>query len=172
MKCPAQPEWAGAPPEPEKLLVELLMQPQMDSNRQGTGIRIYEDGRVFAYDEAHYETKDGKMTNRRIVGKWRQHKTVPSSRIAELKTLLDAEDQSELTEWQGKDRKGKGKASHLNVRARGEALRSCYRGIEGGEGQKRVDALTKKIMGEAYDEAVNRGAEALPKKQGAEAPAP
>jgi hypothetical protein len=156
MKCPPQPAWAGDPPEPEKLLVELLMQPQLESTRNGTGIRIYEDGRVFAYDEVYYEKKDGKMTNRRIPGKWRQHKTVPAARVAELRTLLESEARDGLIEWQGKGRKERGKASHLNVRVKGEALRSCYKGIEGGEGQKRVDALTKKIMGEAYSDEVNR----------------
>lgn len=152
-----QPEWAEAPPDADKLVVELLMQPIFESSRKGTGIRIYEDGRVFAYDETYYEKKDGKMTNRPIPGKWRQHKNVPLERIEALKALLEKEDPEDLKDWQGKERRGKGKGSHLNVRIKGELLRSCYRGVDGlGSAQERVDKLTKKIMGEAYNDEVNR----------------
>ncbi|MCU0654644.1 MAG: hypothetical protein MUF64_04935 [Polyangiaceae bacterium] len=155
-RCPAQPSWAGDPAEPEKLVVELLMQPRYESTKKGTGIRIYEDGRVFAYDDVYFETRDGKMTPRPIEGKWRQHKTLGQPRVEALKALVAQLPRGELVDWQGKERTGKGKPSLMNVRHQGEVLRSCYRGVEGGEAQQRVDKLTKTLMGEAYDDAVNR----------------
>lgn len=158
-KCPAQPEWAEEPADVDKLIVELLMVPIFESSRKGTGIRIYEDGRVFAFDEVHVQKKDGKYKSYTIPGKWRQHKDVPAERIQEIKALLEKEAPEDLKDWQGKERRGKGRASHLNVRLHGEWLRSCFRGVDGfGSAQERVEALTKKVMGSAYSDEVNRKA--------------
>lgn len=153
--CPVRPEWAGAPPEPLALVAELLMQPEQESTRNGTGIRVYSDGRVFAYDEAVYDTKDGKLASRPIPGKWRQHRSVPSARVDELKALIDGQERDGLVGWQGAKRKAKGRASYLTLRASQHELSSCYRGGELGERQRPVEAMIKKIMGEAFSMEVN-----------------
>jgi|GEM_PF-676799 len=160
--CPPQPAWAPPPPDPELLLAELLMQPEGDSTRQGTGIRIFSDGRVFAFDEVAYDTKDGKLTSRPILGKWRQHRSVAASRVDDLRALIAREDREGLAGWQGKNRKGKGRASHLFLRSGPDELRSCYRGLDGGDNQKHAEELIKKIMGEAFSEDINRLAEPRP----------
>lgn len=158
IKCPPQPDWAQSPQDGERLLVELLMQPEQASSRKGTGIRIYDDGRVFAFDEMFAEMKNGKLTSKAIPGRWRQHRTLPAARVDELKALLASESRDELTSWQGNNRTGKGRACHLNVRVGADELRSCYRGTEGGVGQRKVEALTKKLMGEALSSEVNQQA--------------
>lgn len=134
------------------------MQPELESAKgTGTGIRIFDDGRVFAHDSVTYDIQDDKLTPRAIEPRWRQHRTLGTLRLDELRTVIASVDADDLTGWHGANRdKQKGRPSFMTVQRDGAPLRSCFKGVAGGEGQKRVDAVIKKLMGEAFDASANK----------------
>ena len=73
----------------------------------------------------------------------------------ELRTAIATIDPLDLTGWQGGGRTKKGRPNFMTVQRDGKLIRSCYRGLDGGQGQQRAEASIKKLMGEAHDDSVN-----------------
>jgi hypothetical protein len=152
--CPAPPDWAEQVPEEDHLLAEITYQAELDSSRKGSGMRVYDDGRVHAFEEEHFTFKDGKLQKEKVEPIWRAWGRVPAKRIEDLKALLARLDAADLTDFQGKGRKGSGKANLIGVRKPGAGLlRSCYRGKEGSGAQHEAEQLVQKLVGEAGEAA-------------------
>lgn len=137
-------------------MVELVFQPDLESKRKGSGMRVFDDGRVQAFEELHFNFKDGKLNSVPVDPVWRAWGTVGADRVAALKELIGQLDPEEIKAFQGKNRKGKGLANLLQIRLKDGTSpeRSCYRGADGSSAQRRVVELVQKLISEAYQSTI------------------
>jgi hypothetical protein len=160
LRCPEPPDWAENPPDRDRLVAELIHQPDTDAARKGSGVRVYDDGKVWVFEEVNITFKDGKVTTERVDPVWRLLGVAAPARLDDLRRVIAAAPADELVDVQGKNRKGRSRPSFLHVR-RSDApalLRSCFRGSDGGTAQSRIDEVVKKIAGEVGDAARARAA--------------
>lgn len=168
--CPPQPEWAPPPADEAHVVAEILFQPAEAGGRKGTGMRITDAPFATAYDELLITVENGKVKSDPVPGMWRPKGPVAPRRLEELRKLIDSLDPADLSEWQGRERRGSKRPSFLRVRrSDGTWLRGCWRGNDGSTGQQRIEELIKTIVGEA-GEAAAAAASASAKSKGVKLP--
>lgn len=142
--CPPRPDWASPVPDEGQLVAEVLYLLDPKSGRKGTGIRLYDDGRMTAFDEVIFTVSDaGKLLREAVPGEWRPQGTATADAVARVRADIDRPAGTLLDGWLRLDQARKEPPTLVTVRRLGELRRSCYRGADAPPAQADIEDRLK-----------------------------
>jgi hypothetical protein len=150
-RCPSAPFWAPPPKNVDHLVVELLYPAPKETAREGTGIRIFDDGLVETFDDRVVTIVDRKPKTDPMPAGWRWHAKLPHAELLANVVKVAAEaPAAELSDMQGpRVVPGTKPATLVTVRRGAETLRSCYLDIQlSSSAQQRIEDAAKKVVGD------------------------
>lgn len=129
--CPPVPAWAGE--FPTGAIVEVLHVPNQAKSDagDGTGYRLFEDGRLDTYSVLEFFTNDaGTLESRRVPGTWSTPGGVSGEKLEATRKLVLDTKREELEKWAPKRKPKDAGADFTLIRANyeGTVVQTCYFG--------------------------------------------